>query len=523
MGNLCPQFYPSSSSRLRYLIKKALNSPDTVSLQPETNSSLQSFQSENNLKQLNGQTVIREYVNFPFLVNNELASWIVNTRFMFILRGPPGSGKSYISECLKLRYPTAKVCSADEFWYLESNGAEYQFDVRRLNEAHEWCQTKAYDAACEGQSPIVIDNTNIRIWETRFYTDLARRFHYTVIVVTPQTPWRFDTEALATRNVHFVSLETIESKVRNFEHLFPLYYGWFWPGFSSCHDVNTETRTTNSTRLRNLNMDGIASSRIVQHLLAWGWDAVTTILGLPEVYSELVKRFALSADDTIQKVLEHWQSATIPDFGIGLQSSCFASRPHVTANYVRYGKMRGAEKYALSKAVSDGLLGCLSTIQITGLFLTSRTIGAKVQLPLDDPIVKHLWASDDQVFLENGQHPNTDHSNQPFDNIPKVTRPTGCRAHITFALAPDVPAVETGLDLLRIVDKELMGHSGEFLATVKSGSVRRVSINKSKTRFVYPNPDSDVTQSPLEMELEFAYVLDLDFPQSHRVLFSGSY
>lgn len=53
--------------------------------------------------------VIRDYVNYPFLTNNEFAEWIVNNRFMFIMRGPPGSGKSYITECIRIRFSTAVV------------------------------------------------------------------------------------------------------------------------------------------------------------------------------------------------------------------------------------------------------------------------------------------------------------------------------------------------------------------------------------------------------------------------------
>lgn len=52
---------------------------------------------------------LREFVNFPFLTDKELGEWIVQTRFMIILRGAPGSGKSYIASCIKERYPTAEV------------------------------------------------------------------------------------------------------------------------------------------------------------------------------------------------------------------------------------------------------------------------------------------------------------------------------------------------------------------------------------------------------------------------------
>ncbi|VDP82362.1 unnamed protein product [Echinostoma caproni] len=237
------------------------------------------------VQQFEKPSMFRQYVNFPFLTDDELAAWIVKTRFMFLMRGPPGSGKSFIAECIKTRFPTAKICSADEFWYLESGGEVYQYDITRLDEAHEWCHQRARAAAESGVSPLVIDNTNIRSWESRFYTDLARRFHYIVVMVTPQTPWRFDTEALAERNVHFVGLEAIESKVRNFEHVFPLYYGWLWPAESA------NTLSDSVSHRRSTVFDPMVQTN---SLLQWAWESLVTVVGLPDVRVQLAAAFGLS-------------------------------------------------------------------------------------------------------------------------------------------------------------------------------------------------------------------------------------
>ncbi|KAF6775928.1 hypothetical protein AHF37_03727 [Paragonimus kellicotti] len=336
-----------------------------------------------------GPKIVKDHVNFPFLTDNEIAKWIVNSRFMFILRGPPGSGKSYIAECISVRFPTAQVCSADDFWYQESNGLEYQFDISRIAEAHQWCQAKAHGAAQSGLSPLVIDNTNVRAWETRFYTDLARRFSYTVIMVTPQTPWRFDTNALALKNVHFVGLQAIEAKVRNFEHVFPLYYGWLWPGTASNNGfvcVNNTNSTTPSTH------DSWPVEETL-HLLAWAWDSLVTIVGLSDVRVQLTS--ALGMSDT------------------------------------------------------------------------------------------------------------------SFDSVVPPQRPVGCRAHVTLALAPDVSAVETGLDLLRVVDAELAQCPGHHIAIIPGGSVRRVTIRKPATS---PTRGSQPQFLTAPLGCDYMYVFDLDFP-----------
>ncbi|THD21409.1 2' 3'-cyclic-nucleotide 3'-phosphodiesterase [Fasciola hepatica] len=461
---------------------------------------------------------LRQYVNFPFLTNDELAIWIVKSRFMFLMRGPPGSGKSFIAECIKTRFPTTKICSADEFWYLESNGEVYQFDVNRLDEAHEWCHQRARAAAESGISPLVIDNTNIRAWESRFYTDLARRFHYTVIMVTPQTPWRFDTEALAERNVHFVGLEAIESKVRNFELVFPLYYGWLWPA-----------ERGNSLPESVSHGDSLGYDPLVQttRLLQWAWESLVTVVGLPDVRVQLAAAFGLSDGTPSETLLQHWYSATEPCFGQGLQQSKAATIPHITAKYTRYGRAPGASQYGQSGAVTQSLMGQLSTVQVTGLFISVRTVGVRIRLPADDLILRHLWAGEDQAVLSvdrsaydgnfNGFLGQSGYPHQEY-------RPPGCRAHVTMALAPDVSAVETGFDLLRIVDAELAYQMGDHVAIIPGGSVRRVTVRSPAT-----SPNSPITPFPLPQfgttapGYEYIYVLDLDQPQHHRVLFAGVY
>ncbi|CAH8841195.1 unnamed protein product [Trichobilharzia szidati] len=481
-----------------------------------------------------GPKVVREYVNFPFLTDNEIGNWITNCRFMFILRGPPGAGKSFISECIRIRFPMAKVCSADDFWYLESNGFEYQFDINRLNEAHEWCQNNAYTAAASGHSPIIIDNTNVRNWETRYYTDLARRFNYFVIMVIPQTPWRFDAETLAMRNVHFVSLETVEAKVRNFEHIYPLYYGWFWSGPPSelSQKQNTSLNASSTKRWKSSTNSNPCIE--VDRFLHWAWNALNTIMELPGIREEFANEFGLPEDATVHNVLSHWESATIPDFGTGLKTSKSSSIPHITAKYSRFGRASGAERYALRRSVTENLLGKLFTIQITGLVISTRTIGARVRLPNDEVVIRHLWASDDQevVFPDNC-------------GIMPMNRPTGCRAHVTLALAPGVSPAETGRDLLRVVDMELNNRPGDHVAIMKNGSIRRLIIPKLQLN---SSPDHQFTQTTMVgnsnnhyphdgnycyasngvpqnyvPDYETIYVYDLDFPQHYRVAFAASY
>ena len=82
----------------------------------------------------------------------------------------------------------------------------YNFDVKKLGEAHKWNQERAFVAMDAGKTPIVIDNTNLQAWEPKAYVLKAVDSGYTVKVQEPDTPWKHDAQELAKRNVSVVFL-----------------------------------------------------------------------------------------------------------------------------------------------------------------------------------------------------------------------------------------------------------------------------------------------------------------------------
>ena len=143
---------------------------------------------------------------------------------MFIMRGLPGSGKSTIKSQIVEKYQNAVACSADD--YFISRGS-YQYNPRQVQMAHEQCQAKAKVACQSGANVIVIDNTNLQLWQMKLYTDLAGKFNYVVVVVIPTTWWSFNAAELARRNKHGLTRGNIEDKLRNYQDVLPLYWGWF--------------------------------------------------------------------------------------------------------------------------------------------------------------------------------------------------------------------------------------------------------------------------------------------------------
>ena len=166
------------------------------------------------------------FLNFPFVINSNTVKQIVCSQVMFLMRGLPGSGKSTIVRSLKALYgKNATVCSADYFFY--NDQGEYQFDEKLLAAAHSSCQQKAKEACSKGSPAVIIDNTNVKKWEMKFYLQQANICGYVVILVEPKTPWKFNANELFKRNHHDVPLEVLRKKVLAFDDVLPVYYGWF--------------------------------------------------------------------------------------------------------------------------------------------------------------------------------------------------------------------------------------------------------------------------------------------------------
>ncbi|NXN95123.1 N4BP2 protein, partial [Rhinopomastus cyanomelas] len=133
---------------------------------------------------------------------------------LVLLRGVPGSGKSYLARTLLEDNPGGIILSTDDFF---SKHGQYHYDPNCLGEAHDWNRKRAQEAFETGISPIIIDNTNIQAWEMKPYVALAQRFKYEVILREPDTWWKFKPKELERRNIHGVSKEKIKRMLERYE------------------------------------------------------------------------------------------------------------------------------------------------------------------------------------------------------------------------------------------------------------------------------------------------------------------
>lgn len=102
---------------------------------------------------------------------------------LYVARGCPGSGKSTKAKSLA---PAENIFSTDEYWMIDG---EYKFDFTRLGIAHRWNEERIEDAMSRGVTPIVVDNTNVKIKAFQSYIDMAAKYKYSIEIVMPDTPW----------------------------------------------------------------------------------------------------------------------------------------------------------------------------------------------------------------------------------------------------------------------------------------------------------------------------------------------
>ncbi|KAF5301009.1 hypothetical protein FQR65_LT08992 [Abscondita terminalis] len=143
------------------------------------------------------------------------------SQILILMRGLPGSGKSYLAKTIVDRAVGSKdyhifILSTDDYFYNERS-RKYIFNPNKLQDAHEWNQQRAYTQMSSGVSPVIIDNTNTQMWEMKCYAMMAANFGYLVEIVEPFTSWAFDIKECASRNKHAVPKTKIQDMLLRYQ------------------------------------------------------------------------------------------------------------------------------------------------------------------------------------------------------------------------------------------------------------------------------------------------------------------
>uniref|UniRef100_A0A1B6FC02 Smr domain-containing protein n=1 Tax=Cuerna arida TaxID=1464854 RepID=A0A1B6FC02_9HEMI len=141
-------------------------------------------------------------------------------KLMVILRGPPGSGKSYLAQKILTEsgidpaVHKSHIFSSDDFFVRKN---VYVYVPDQLSQAHMWNQHNVVTAIREEVSPIIIDNTNTQAWEMRVYAEAAVSGGYDIEILEPSTWWFAKVNELTKRNTHGVPKAKIRSMIDRYE------------------------------------------------------------------------------------------------------------------------------------------------------------------------------------------------------------------------------------------------------------------------------------------------------------------
>jgi len=129
---------------------------------------------------------------------------------LILLRGAPGSGKSYIAQQLKKERNAHVFCNDDLL--TDENGVHTWTQERSLWAHHE-NQRTAISAMRESLTPIVIDNPALRPFVSAPYVKVAKHYNYDWDVIEPDTAWARDLDRLVEIqiNTHHVPYEQLKS------------------------------------------------------------------------------------------------------------------------------------------------------------------------------------------------------------------------------------------------------------------------------------------------------------------------
>lgn len=122
---------------------------------------------------------------------------------LILIRGLPGSGKSTLAKQYALN--GYSHIETDMFW-----GPNYEFDVTRLREAHEWCQERTRMLLDTTDSKgVVVSNTFSSCWELGAYFDMAEDRGIKPQVILCQGSWN---------NVHDCPEDVIDRMRNRFDY-----------------------------------------------------------------------------------------------------------------------------------------------------------------------------------------------------------------------------------------------------------------------------------------------------------------
>lgn len=135
-------------------------------------------------------------------------------KVILLIRGAMGAGKSEFANYIKFLNKDAVICTADDY-FIDNNG-KYNFDPRKLPDAHNACRAKFVTAMSDKMPLIIVANTNAKAVDFEFYLAKAREWGYTVFSLVVENRH-------GGKNSHGVSDDKVIKCAENIKNSLKLY------------------------------------------------------------------------------------------------------------------------------------------------------------------------------------------------------------------------------------------------------------------------------------------------------------
>ncbi|KAM7371611.1 hypothetical protein PAMP_008829 [Pampus punctatissimus] len=287
-------------------------------------------------------------LSFALLEREQTKDALLTSRTLVVLRGLPGSGKSFLARAIAEAYKDhCSVVCADEYGVKPENPDSSAEGYKALDEAVVACCS----AGTASSVMIVVDDTNHTQDRLTRLGEIAREHHLVAVFLEPRTEWSRDLAQLnkkSRRGLEEAQMKAMHSHLE--EMSLPLYYGWFL-----LSSVQEKIRCTSMDFLKTLDT------------------------------LEAFKKHAVDFTGKAEKEVDLEQY--------------FKTKKnlHCTTKFCNRGKANGAKEYAQNPAVTD-FYGSAFELSLSALFVTPRTFGAKVSLTEEQLL---LWPADVEKEAES--------------------------------------------------------------------------------------------------------------------------
>ncbi|XP_028268628.1 2',3'-cyclic-nucleotide 3'-phosphodiesterase isoform X2 [Parambassis ranga] len=342
-------------------------------------------------------------LSFALLEQDQTKDALRNSRTLVVLRGLPGSGKSFLARSIADAYKdhcSCTIVSADDHDVKPENTESSADGYKALDEA---VVARCSDGTTSSVL-VVVDDTNHTQDRLACLGEIATQHRLVVVFLEPQTEWSRDPAQLAKKTRRGLEEAQLEAMKGLLEQMtLPLYFGWF------------------------------LLSSIQDKIECTAMDFLKTL-------------------DTLEAFKKHSSDFTgKPEKEVDLEQYFEAKGVlHCTTKFCDYGNAEGAKDYAQKTAVKE-FYGSVFELSLSALFVTPRTVGARVSLTEEQLV---LWPADAESVVPAA-----------------ASLPLGSRAHVTLGCANGVEPVQTGLDLLEILLLQQEGQQGELVEEMELGSL----------------------------------------------------